>query len=296
MLKPSTTEQVSEILKHCNDRSLAVVPQGGNTSLVGGSVPVFDEIILNMGNMNKILNFDSSYGILSSEAGCILQDLQAHAQGHNTEFPIDLGAKGSCMIGGNLSTNAGGINFIKHNSLHANCIGLKAVLPNGDILDNMTTLRKDNTGYDLKQLFIGAEGTLGIITECAILCGPQAKNKNMVLLSCRTFEDVLKIQKKAKADLSDILRAFEFMDWESVDIVVTQSKKSNYPFTVPYKFFCLVETASSGSLAVKEGEQPRDPDLERLFNFIESVGDSIIVSLNFYFRTAWSRKTPSKRR
>lgn len=103
-----------------------------------------------MGNFNKILGFDSSYGILSAEAGCILQDLQNYAIENNAEFPIDLGAKGSCMIGGNLATNAGGINFIKHNSLHANCIGLKAVLPNGDILDNMTTLRKDNTGYDLK--------------------------------------------------------------------------------------------------------------------------------------------------
>jgi D-2-hydroxyglutarate dehydrogenase len=134
------------------------------------------------------------------------------------------------MIGGNLATNAGGINFIKHNSMHANCIGLKAVLPNGDILDNMTTLRKDNTGYDLKQLFIGAEGTLGIITECAILCAPLAKHKNMVLLSCKSFEDVLVILNRAKAELSDILRAVEFMDWDSVDCVVRQFKHLKYPF------------------------------------------------------------------
>jgi FAD/FMN-containing dehydrogenase len=94
------------------------------------------------------------------------------------------------MIGGNLATNAGGIDFIRYGSMHANCIGIKAVLANGDILDNMTILRKDNTGYDLKQLFIGAEGTLGIITECAILCRPLAKHKNMVLLSCKSIEDV----------------------------------------------------------------------------------------------------------
>ena len=120
--------------------------------------------------MNKILGFDKAYGILSAQAGCILQDLQSYSADRKFDFPIDLGAKGSCQIGGNLATNAGGINFIKHNSLHANCIGLKAVLPNGDILDNMTTLRKDNTGYDLKQLCIGSEGTLGVITECALLC------------------------------------------------------------------------------------------------------------------------------
>ena len=122
--------------------------------------------------MNKVIGFDESYGILSAEAGCILQDLQEEAHKFDAEFPIDLGAKGSCMIGGNLATNAGGINFIRHNSLHANCIGLKAVLPNGEVLDNMAALRKDCTGYDLKHLFIGAEGTLGVITESAMLCGP----------------------------------------------------------------------------------------------------------------------------
>jgi D-2-hydroxyglutarate dehydrogenase len=100
--------------------------------------------------MNKIIGFDKSYGILSAEAGCILENLHIFAKENNYELPIDIGSKAHCMIGGNLSTNAGGINFIKHNSLHANCIGLKAVLANGDILDNMTTLRKDNTGYDLK--------------------------------------------------------------------------------------------------------------------------------------------------
>ena len=123
--------------------------------------------------MNKILDFDSSFGIISAESGCILSDLQDHARARSFEMPLDLGSRGSCMIGGNLSTNAGGTRFIRNNSLHANCIGLKAVLPNGEILDNMTTMRKDNTGYDIKHLFIGAEGTLGVITECAILCHPQ---------------------------------------------------------------------------------------------------------------------------
>ena len=170
--------------------------------------------------MNKILGFDKAYGILSAQAGCILQDLQSYSADRKFDFPIDLGAKGSCQIGGNLATNAGGINFIKHNSLHANCIGLKAVLPNGDILDNMTMLRKDNTGYDLKQLFIGSEGTLGVITECALLCPPYAQHKNMILMSCHSFNDVLIVLEKAKSQLSDILRAVEFMDWESVDCVV----------------------------------------------------------------------------
>ena len=135
-------------------------------------------------------------------------------------MPLDLGAKGSCMIGGNLSTNAGGINFIRHNSLHANCIGLKAVLASGEILDNMTALRKDNTGYDLKQLFIGAEGTLGVITECAILCPPLPKSKHLAILACKSFDNVISIMKKAKTELHDILYAVEFMDTECYDLAL----------------------------------------------------------------------------
>lgn len=124
---------------------------------------MFDEIIINMSRMNKIIEFDESYGIVTSEAGTILQDLHDYLKPKGYLMPLDLGAKGSCMIGGNLATNAGGIHFIKYNSLHANCVGLEVVLPNGTVLDNITNLRKDNTGYDLKHLFIGAEGTLVII-------------------------------------------------------------------------------------------------------------------------------------
>ena len=106
-------------------------------------------------------------------------------------MPLDLGAKGSCFIGGNLATNAGGIKFIRHNSLHANCIGLTTVLADGTVLDNMSTLRKDNTGTDLKHLFIGSEGTLGIITQCALLCPVQPKSRNVAVIACKTFNEVL---------------------------------------------------------------------------------------------------------
>ena len=147
-------------MKYCNERRLAVVPQGGRTGLVGGSVPVFDEVIVNTQRMNNILGFDESYGILSAEAGCVLSELQDFAKARGFEVPLDLGAKGSCFIGGNLATNAGGIKFIRHNSLHANCVGLTTVLADGTVLRDMSALRKDNTGTDLKHLFIGSEGTL----------------------------------------------------------------------------------------------------------------------------------------
>jgi len=143
--------------------------------------------------MNRILGFDQSYGIVSAEAGCILSDLQDFTKTRGYEVPLDLGAKGSCFIGGNLATNAGGIKFIRHNSLHANCVGLTAVLADGTILDNMTTLRKDNTGTDLKHLFIGSEGTLGVITECALLCTVQPKSRQVAVLACQSFDSVLRV-------------------------------------------------------------------------------------------------------
>ena len=220
MLKPKTSEQISEILKYCNQERIAVVPQGGNTGLVGGSNPIHDEIIISLSRMNQVMSFDETYGILVCESGCILQDLQNHVEELDYEMPINLGSKGSCQIGGNLSTNAGGINFIKHNSLHANTIGLKTVLPNGDILDNITRLRKDNTGYDLKHLFIGAEGTLGIITEAAILCPPKPKCKEVAIVACASFNDVIVLMRRVKRDLSDVLAAAEFMDYACMERVL----------------------------------------------------------------------------
>jgi FAD/FMN-containing dehydrogenase len=153
--------------------------------------------------MNKILNFDEAYGIITCEAGCILQDLHSYLNERGYLMPLDLGAKGSCHIGGNLATNAGGIHFIKYNSLHANCMGLQVVLPNGTILNNMANLRKDNTGYDLKHLFIGSEGTLGAITQCGILCPPLPRYRQLCLVACRRFADVVEILRQAKAQMSD---------------------------------------------------------------------------------------------
>jgi D-2-hydroxyglutarate dehydrogenase len=221
VIKPKTTEEVSRVLKYCNERKLAVVPQGGNTGLVGGSNPVHDEVILNLSLMDKVLGFDSGFSILSCEAGCVLEDLQNYLEGKGHTVPLDLGAKGSCQIGGNLSTNAGGIRFIRYGSMHANSVGLKVVLPNGTILDNMTTLRKDNTGYDLKHLFIGAEGSLGVITECSLLCPVLPKSTHLCFLGCESYEKCQEILKQVKLEMPDIVLAVEFMDRCALDMVCT---------------------------------------------------------------------------
>ena len=268
MLKPKSNDEVAAILKYCNQEKIAIVPQGGNTGLVGGSNPIFDEVILSMSAMDKILNFDETYGIVTAESGAVLQDLNTHLGEIGYQMPIDLGSKGSCQIGGNLSTNAGGIHFVKHNSLHANCIGLKAVLPSGEILDNITTLRKDNTGYDLKHLFIGAEGTLGVITECAILCPPLPKSKQLAMIACESFEDVVEILKKAKIQLSDILQACEFMDRDAMQIVL-KNKGREEVFDQSYPFYSIIEVASNNDPEVVP------EDSERLLEFIDSVSDNM---------------------
>lgn len=182
LLKPKTTEEVSAILKHCNARKLAICPQGGNTGLVAGTTPIFDEIILSMQLMNQIEHVDETAGILVCQTGCILEKLEEHLSQHNLIMPIDLGAKGTCQIGGNVSTNAGGVRLIRYGNLHGNVLGIEAVKADGTVLDLMSNFKKDNTGYHLKHLFIGSEGTLGIVTKLAIACPTASKALNVALV------------------------------------------------------------------------------------------------------------------
>ena len=167
--------------------------------------------------MDKVLNFDPSFGIISAEAGTTLQSLQAAALQNNAEFPFSLPSRQTVQIGDCLAANLFSRD-LKH-GLRANTIGLKVVKADGTILDNMTTLRKDNTGYDLKQLFIGAEGSLGIITECAVLCGPKPKQKrHLCMLTPRSFNECLQIAERVRTEMFDILRTCEFMDYEAVSM------------------------------------------------------------------------------
>ncbi|KAH8805920.1 hypothetical protein F5884DRAFT_678411 [Xylogone sp. PMI_703] len=267
VLKPGSTEEVSKILKYCNEKMLAVVPQGGNSGLVGGSVPVFDEIVINMSRMNNIRSFDEASGTLVVDGGCILEIVDNYLAERNHIFPLDLGAKGSCQIGGNLATNAGGLRLLRYGSLHGNILGIEAVLPDGTIVDDLSKLRKNNTGYDLKQLFVGAEGTIGIITAASIICPQRPKAVNVALFGLESFEMAQQAFREAKGQLSEILSAFELMDGGSQRIVqnVTGNK---HPLEGEHPFYCLVETSGSNS----------DHDTEKLEKFLEHVMEKGIVS------------------
>ncbi|KHJ34419.1 putative d-lactate dehydrogenase [Erysiphe necator] len=267
VLKPGSTEEVSEILKYCNANMLAVVPQGGNSGLVGGSVPIFDEIIINMSRMNTIRSFDEISGVLVVDAGCILESVDEFLKKKNYIFPLDLGAKGSCQIGGNVSTNAGGLRLLRYGSLHGNVLGIEAVLPNGTVMDDLSLMRKNNTGYDIKNLFVGAEGTIGIVTGVSILCAQRSNAVNVAYFGLDSYEMVQEAFREAKVQLSEVLSAFELMDGKSQDIVFNVTKNQR-PLENEYPFYCLIETSGSNSVH----------DNEKLSNFLEYVLDKEIVS------------------
>jgi len=202
-LRPKNTQQVSQIMKYCNELHLAVVPQGGNTGLVGGSIPIFDEIVLSLSNMNQVISFDDRSGVVVCEAGCILQNLEAYVNEKGFMVPLDLGAKGTCQIGGNVATNAGGLRLIRYGSLKGSVLGIEAVLADGTILDTLNTLRKDNTGYDVKQLLIGSEGSLAVITKVAIATPQKPQSVQVVVVGCESFEHVLDTVRLAQTSLRD---------------------------------------------------------------------------------------------
>lgn len=272
VLKPKTVEKISLIMNYCNKERIAVVPQGGNTDLVGGSVPVFDELILSLSNLNKIRSFDELTGILKCDAGAILEEVDNYLKERGYLFPLDLGAKGSCEIGGCVATNAGGQRLLRYGSLHGNVLGLEVVLPDGTILNSMHSLRKDNTGYDLKQLFIGSEGTIGIITGISILTPTNPKSTNVSFLAVKEFKDIKTVFRKAKKDLNEILSAFEFMDMKAMQLTKKYLSEIDgsmiFPLENEYPFYILIETSGSN----------KEHDDAKMEKFLEDVmGDGTVI-------------------
>lgn len=276
-LKPKNTEQVSAIMQYCNSQNLAVVPQGGNTGLVGGSVPVFDEVILSLSAMNIIESLDEASGVVVTQAGVVLEALDNFVGEAGYRVPLDLGAKGSCQIGGNVATNAGGSRFIRYGSLRGSVLGLEAVLPDGRILDTLTTLRKDNTGYDLKQLMIGGEGTLGVITRLAIACPIKSSSINTVIVKVDSFQKVTSLLRKAKEMLGEILSAYEFMDTQSVELAIKHLTHVSDPLASGEGDGKEVPSGA-GKVLIECAGSNEDHNREKLEAFLESAFEDDLVS------------------
>ncbi|KII93262.1 hypothetical protein PLICRDRAFT_102368 [Plicaturopsis crispa FD-325 SS-3] len=288
VLRPKTTQEVSEIIKWCAEKRIGVVPQGGNTGLVGGSVPINDEVILSLGNMNKVRSFDPVSGVLVAEAGCVLEALSDYIAPHNHIMPLDLGAKGSCQIGGNVATNAGGLRLLRYGSLHGSVLGLEVVLPDGTILDGLSTLRKDNTGYDLKQLFIGAEGTLGVVTAVSILTPPSPQASNNVILALPRFANVAPLFQVAQRELSEILSAFEFIDRRAYELSVKhgQGRALNDEDVEGAECFVLIETSGG---CREHDEEKLNRLLETLMEAEEPLINTGVISQNpAQFSSLWA--------
>src|SRR6266850_1500816 len=198
VVKPASTAEVAEVVRACADSRTAIVPQGGNTGLCGAATPDASgsQIILNLSRMNRVREVDARNNTMIAEAGCVLANLQKTAEEAGRLFPLSLAAEGSCEIGGNLSTNAGGTAVLRYGNARELVLGLEVVLPSGEIWDGLRGLRKDNTGYDLKQLFIGAEGTLGVITAAVLKLFPLPKSRATAVAALRDPESALGLLEK----------------------------------------------------------------------------------------------------
>jgi FAD/FMN-containing dehydrogenase len=241
---PGDTHQVAAVVALCVEHRIALVPQGGNTSLSGGSVPLpqGQQIVINLSRMNKILALDTINYTLTVEAGCTLAKVREAAEQANRLFPLGLSAiAAQCEIGGNISTNAGGIGVLRYGNMRDLVLGLEVVLPDGRIWDGLRSLRKDNTGYDLKHLFIGAEGTLGIITAAVLKLSPRPQSVVTACVAVRDPAVAVKLLAHLRANCGDKISAFEIISRSCLDLVLAHIPDTVEPFVTRYEWIVLIE-------------------------------------------------------
>ena len=249
VVRPADTGEVAEVVRLCAEAGLPIVPQGGNTSMCGGSIPLEDgeEIILSLARMNKVRAVDTGNYTMTVEAGCVLQTLQGVATDADRYFPLSLAAEGSCMIGGNLSTNAGGTNVLRYGNARELVLGLEVVLPDGRVWDGLLGLRKDNTGYDLKQLFLGAEGTLGIITAAVLKLFPKPRAIHAAYCAVRDVPAALELLDRARAESGDCVETFELISRLVMDLIIKHIPGTQDPLGDRYEHYVLLELVSTAT-------------------------------------------------
>jgi FAD/FMN-containing dehydrogenase len=255
LLQPTTTQQVVRILAICNETHTPVVPQGGNTGLVGGQIPTAGEVLLSLARMNRIRRISPEENLMIAEAGVILADAQGAAAGVGRLLPLSLAAEGSCTIGGNVSTNAGGVHVLRYGMTRDLVNGLEVVLANGTVLDLMKGLRKDNTGYDLKQLFIGAEGTLGVITAAMLKLVPQPSSFVTAMVAIADIAATLPILNRLQLATGSQVSVFEVMQRRALDLVTREIPDTPNPLQGEYQWALLIELGNSAALDATEATE-----------------------------------------
>ena len=243
MVSPQTTEQVAGIVRACSEAGVGLVPQGGNTGMCAGAVPdqSGEQILVHLSRLNRIRSVDADDFSIVVEAGCVLADVRAAAQAANRYFPLSMGGEGTCQIGGNLSTNAGGINVIRYGTARDLVLGVEVVLADGTVWDGLKTLRKDTAGYDLKQLFIGSEGTLGIVTAAALRLYPDPGETATAMVAVSEASSAVTLLGRLRRSLQDQIQAFELIGAKAIEYVERHIPDVRLPFTSPW--YVLLDAA-----------------------------------------------------
>jgi FAD/FMN-containing dehydrogenase len=248
VVRPSTTDQVSGVVALCREAGVAVVPQGGNTGLCGGAVPDGSggQVVLSLTRMNRVRAVDVANSTITVEGGVVLRQVQEAAASAGRLFPLSLGAEGSCTIGGNLATNAGGTGVLRYGTTRDLTLGLEVVLPDGRVWHGLRGLRKDNTGYDLKHLFIGSEGTLGVITAAVLKLFPAVRSRATAWLALPDVRAAVDLIGVLRERCGDRLTAFEVMARQSVEFVLRHASGTRDPFGGSHPWYALVELSDPG--------------------------------------------------
>jgi FAD/FMN-containing dehydrogenase len=254
VLLPHDVDAVARIITWCNQQRIGVVPQGGNTGYCGGATPdeSGDQLVLSLRRLNRIRAIDADNFSMTAEAGCVLANLQQAADAVERFFPLSLGSEGSCQIGGNLATNAGGLNVVRYGMTRDLVLGIEAVLPDGQILSNLKSLRKDNTGYNLKSLLVGSEGTLGVITAATLKLWPKMRTSATAFIAISKPEDAISLLSALRERAGDSLSSFELIPRIAVELTSRFIAGVADPFPRAYPWYLLCELSSSADEALQD--------------------------------------------
>lgn len=287
VVRPANTAEVAEVIRICAETGTPVVPQGGNTGLTGGSQPHDDgsEIILSTSRMREVRELDLANDTLTVEAGCILESIQQIADDNDRLFPLSLAAEGSCQIGGNLGTNAGGTQVLRYGNARALVLGLEVVLPDGRIWDGLRSLRKDNTGYDLKQWFIGSEGTLGIITAAVLRLFPKPSDVQTCFVAVKDPASAVALLGRARGAVGEQVTTFELIQRRGLEMAARHVPGVVDPMDQVHDWYVLMEIAGQGTPGTLT------PDVEQLLADAFEAGqvtDAVIAASKAQADAMWS--------
>jgi FAD/FMN-containing dehydrogenase len=286
VVRPASTQEVAAVVKACAAAGVSMVPQGGNTGMVVGSTPDASgtQVVLSLTRMNKVRTLDAGNLTITADAGCVLQSLQEECEKAGFLFPLSLASEGSCTIGGNLGTNAGGTQVVRYGNTRELCLGLEVVTAQGEIWDGLSGLRKDNTGYDLRHLFIGSEGTLGVITGATMKLYPMPKSQLTAYAAVPSLEAAVELLGLAHQHLSSGLTGFEVMGQFALSLVVKHYPQQRVPFVQESPFCVLLENSDN------ESEAHARERLERLLEAAMEAGcvsDAVVAESMAQAKALW---------